>query len=190
MVSGWIPCGIRADGAAVCWRASDTDVAAGAALPPPGVKFAMLGGVSFDSSSPNPRFGCGVTVDKALQCWGTGIPAPPASLGAISAVGVGDSYACALKVDASVACWGKNNFRQTESPAGTFTAISVGDVRACAIGTDRRVKCWGPTLAASAPGDQFTSIDVGGTSVCGIRTDRKAGCWGNNQYGQLEAPAP
>ena len=124
---------------------------------------------------------CGVTVEKAVRCWGTAedgrlgtgnsaldardpvaVSLPEAAAG----ISTGEAHTCALLVTGSVYCWGSN----AEGQLG-FVGASDG-------------------LPTKVPGSlRFRSVSAGGRHTCGVTTDGEGYCWGLNDNGQLGSGA-
>ena len=128
-------CGLRADGAAVCWgNPLPTDTPAG----------------SFQAVSVGIAHACGLRVDGSVLCWGydtAGTYMSPSGL--FTEVSAGGfhwtgGHTCGLRVDGSVFCWGSGSVhKENVAPAGSFSAVSAGGWHSCALGTDGSVVCWG-----------------------------------------------
>ena len=77
----------------MCWGAYGSQV-----LPPSG-KFTSIAG--------GDRKTCGVQLEGAIACWGSGIlgeDGPPT--GVFTGVTAGDGYNCGLRPNARIECWG------------------------------------------------------------------------------------
>ena len=191
-------CGIRSDGAAVCWGARREPLDYGQTNPPDSGPFTAVSAGEFHT--------CGVRTSGAIACWGYNrgygsgfgpVDAPPGTFTAISA---GQWHSCGIRSDGAAVCWGGNELGQVDAPPGTFTAISAGGWHSCGIRSDGAVVCWGarykqgvdPRLdygQVDAPPGTFIAISVGWLHSCGIRADGAVVCWGNNAHGQVDAPS-
>lgn len=118
------------------------------------------------------HFGCGITRDGSVECWGRGgegqrgdgeagirdVPVPVAGLGAAAAsITASWGHACALLIDGSAYCWGRNSSGQigngNTNPAmvpvrvapdlGPVRALSAGPRNTCAVSATGAVYCWG-----------------------------------------------
>jgi len=122
-------------------------------------------------------FGCGITKDKLIYCWGDN------NLGELGNGGKGGGAQPTLATVAQV----------------RFDSIAVGRTHACALSTTKQVYCWGndangelgetPVINSTTPipigtALAFTSITAGENHSCGI-SGGTAYCWGNNELGQL-----
>jgi alpha-tubulin suppressor-like RCC1 family protein len=123
-------------------------------------------------------FGCALTNDGGVACWGdnsenelgrtleagsadptpTVVPLPQPA----TAVTTGKYHACALLADRSVVCWG----------AGDHGAIG-------------QLVDGGVATPSAVNGIAATGITAGEVSTCAIVTDGGVVCWGGNQGGQL-----
>ena len=185
-------CGVRADGALVCWGSSVESMSL------PEGEFRSVDLVDKVSGSV-----CGVRTDGALTCAGRlnrrGTPE-----GSFTSLAVGPNFACAIRDSGEVACWpGGGDFNYGQIPlGGRFIDIAAHEQFACGIRVGGDVACWGPEndqvcLTASIgtcagwgndplPAGPFTSISaapplaVVGT-VCGVREDGTIKCWNDNR---------
>ena len=122
-------------------------------------------------------FGCGITKDKLIYCWGDdafgqignggkGGGGQPnlATVGQVrfDSIAVGRTHACALSIGKQVYCWGNDGGGRL----GDF--VSVNSTTPIPVAS---------TLA-------FTSIAAGDGHTCGISSG-VAYCWGDNSSGQL-----
>ena len=125
-------CGVRNDGAVVCWGPDYY----GEATPPWG---------EFSSVSAGQEYTCGVRTDGAVLCWGDdhegGRATPPE--GEFSSVSAGHYHACGVRTDSSVACWGDDGNGKATPPEGEFASVSAGGGHTCGVRTDGSVACWG-----------------------------------------------
>ena len=173
-VGGSNACGIRSDGAAICWG-DDED---GQSTPPAG---------AFTSVSVGGRHACGVRSDGAVICWGDdgdGQATPP--VGKFALVSAGSIHTCGVGIDGSIACWGQpDGFDpDTTPPAGAFTSVSVGTSVACGLRENKTLTCWHFSMYFSLsepdipPQGTFTSMSMDGDTACAVREDGSATCWG------------
>ena len=109
-------CGVRTDGALVCWGANT----ANGLNAPDG---------TFDAVSAGSSHSCAVRTDATVACWGAnpyGMSDSPG--GSFDAVSVGVAHSCGLRSDGTIACWGSNAdsdgnpIGQSDAPEGTFVA--------------------------------------------------------------------
>jgi alpha-tubulin suppressor-like RCC1 family protein len=122
-------------------------------------------------------FGCGITKDKQIYCWGDD---------AFGEIGNGSKGGGAQPNLATVG-------------QVRFDSITVGRTHACALSTTKQVYCWGndaggelgdfvsvssTTPIPIASTAAFTSIAAGDHHTCGI-SGGTAYCWGDNSSGQL-----
>ena len=196
--SAWVTaCGLRQDGAAVCWG-SDQD---GKASPPSGESFASIDVGSLHS--------CGLREDGTALCWGNDIYGQtlvPQGL-RFAAINAGEGYTCGLLEDGSLKCWGSSPSTCTEMLGGSFAchiddssppwpetvllaSLSSGEP-SCGLRDDGSAVCWSPyTTGVRQPpqGERFTSISSSGQHACAIREDGSVACWGRDRQGQASPP--
>lgn len=196
-------CGIRKDGAVLCWGTTFG--------PDSKPKVAFRDAVKLGSG---PRASCATRSDGSMWCWGDVArrsPAPRAPIKPEGLEGVADISmdkeldlpgGCVVRADSTVACWywdlavikdGKLNLRH-KAKAGITGAASVfgGPEQGCAILRDGRVQCWGTKTSGPSEESAFvpglsdaTSIAMGGDYRCAVRKSGMASCWGDNSHGQL-----
>ena len=185
-----LTCGIRTDGAAVCWGLNAHDQIS----PPSGV---------FTSISAGFRHACGLRADGAAVCWGDAKynrstpPTPPsgafASISVASVASVGYSHTCGLRADGAAVCWGgRNIYGEATPPTGAFASISANTSYTCGLRNDGAAVCWGYDGfgQSTPPADEtFASISTGHRHACGLRADGAAVCWGYDGFGQSTPPA-
>jgi alpha-tubulin suppressor-like RCC1 family protein len=122
--------------------------------------------VGDDSTTPDG--GTDATTDQLNGDTGggdAGDAAADVSLGKITQVDVGDSYACVVLSGGSVWCWGNN--------AG---GESAGDAQ---------VNVQAPLEVAGLPAVGMKAVTAGGISTCALANDGTVWCWGLNDVGQL-----
>ena len=178
-------CGIRADGATLCWGDNFRgQLGRGTSGDTTDVPAPVLGDPGFVQLSARGDNTCGITAGGALYCWGanesgqTGqtpslrVTAPTQVAGAgYTAVSVGgrDStktfgaigHVCALQGTSAV-CWGSNVYGQLGRSGPTNTGST--------------------TPAPVAGGHAFTAISSGTRTVCASAADGMY-CWGSTIYG-------
>ena len=179
--SGESYCGLRADGAPVCWPREPSGV-----LPTPE-------GERFTSISSSYNHACGLREDGTVACWGDdlfGQSSPPSGVNLNSvrtaevpvglvSISSGKFNTCALDADGAVTCWGypwwSGQFKDR------YSSISSGPSHTCAIRLDGTGECrgndrWGQSSPPS--GEVFASVTTGYSHSCGLRPDGTAVCWG------------
>ena len=168
-------CGLRADGAAVCWGQNGY----GRSTPPANETFASISAGGWHT--------CGLRADGTAVCWGYnehGESSPPS--GAFTSISAGFYHTCGLRADGSAVCWGSNGGRLPANE--TFTSISAGFFHTCGLRADGSAVCWGSSAAVPAD-ETFTSISAGRWHACGLRNDGTAVCWGHDAYGESSPPS-
>lgn len=161
-------CGLKADGAIVCWG----DVSHGKTDAPSGI---------FSAVSVGDVHACGLRNDGTIECWGDDNQVvTDAPSGTFSAVAAGHDHSCGVKTDGTIVCWGSNRDGQVDVPGTSFSAISAGPGHSCALKSDGTVECWGSNEngEADAPDGTFDSVYAGAGISCGLRTDGGYECWG------------
>ena len=185
-------CGLRADGAAVCWGPRSTAA-------PQGRFIDVSGG-----SRP-----CAIREDRTLRCWGYPEGSlPPSSIDQpLVSTARGAHSACGILADATMACWHRWAGDPLDAPEGTFTQISAPQILGprvpdtllrgyddyCARRQDRSIVCFtarnpadhgyrdrGPNPSDQPPPGQFTHVAAGAHHACAIRPDGTVACWGKN----------
>jgi alpha-tubulin suppressor-like RCC1 family protein/uncharacterized protein YjdB len=185
---GEFTCGVANLGRGYCWGLSaDGRTAASpdsscfvptdaCILPPKRMNEPQL---AFTTISAGGNFGCGVTTDRLLYCWGNDLSGQ---------VGNGASGAGATPSLATV----KNE---------RFTSVSAGEEHACALNTSGRAFCWGNDQFGQL-GDHglvnsttpipvndslrlFKAVSAGFRHTCALTLGGAAYCWGDNTFGQL-----
>ena len=135
-------CGVRANGAIVCWGQNplldDNGKPLYAQNPvdtPPG---------QFIAVSASTGHVCGLRVNNTIDCWGDnshGQADPPG--GEFNAVATGDYHTCGLRTTGRVQCWGSNRDGETEAPDWKFNAVTAGAYESCGLRDDGSIECWG-----------------------------------------------
>jgi len=169
-------CGIRANGAIICWGQSNL---LGANM----LSFLnkpteISGGGSWKKSAPGQTHGCGIKTDDTGWCWGSNSGGQ---------VGNNAQYIPQL-TPTSI------------NGGGTWKQISGGAVHTCGIKSDDTARCWGnngqgqlgdnTTVPRSTPvtlsgGGTWKRLSAGAYHTCGIRSDDTLRCWGSNGNGQI-----
>jgi Tfp pilus assembly protein PilW len=176
---GAYSCGLRTDGAVVCWGVDSR----GQASPP---------AETFTQVAAGALFTCGLKTDGSLACWGwDGEPQIDPPAGTFTQVTVGNAHACGLEADGSVVCWGADSYGGATPPAGTFTQIDAGSYHTCGVETGGSVVCWGYNVSgqASPPSGTFTQVAAGGHHSCAIQLGGSVVCWGSDTRGESTPPA-
>jgi len=133
-----------------------------------------------ESVSLGSRFGCGLTEEGTVKCWGRnrdgqcGIPGGESvrtpqqvpGLDEVTQLQVGFGFGCALREDGTVWCWGDNGWLQ----------LGTDDVE------ERATPAPVPDLT------DIVEIGIGGFHGCARKASGQVLCWGNNSHGELGAP--
>lgn len=129
---------------------------------------------------------CAVTADKGVRCWGSsdgGQLNPPAGLGPVAQVAVGEGFSCVLLVDKTAVCWPPKTTGGTpvRVPPNLppLVQIAANGYDVCALAEDQSMVCWGqngdgvkdniPDPAVQKPG---AVVQVTGSGA--VTTDMKA----------------
>ena len=201
-------CGIKADGAAVCWGRNAYNQANPVSSPD------VDADTRFLALSSGDRHSCGIKANGAVACWGfdrNNQTSPTSSLQGVDAntrflaLSAGALHNCGIKADSVAACWGDNDNGQINPMSGPqgvdantrFLGISAGDRHSCGIKADGAAVCWGdnrdnrsnPLSGPQVDADtRFSAISVGDRHSCGIKTDGAVACWGDNSSNPLSGP--
>ena len=166
-------CGVRTDGAVVCWGANDdgqTDAPSG----------------QFSDISAGRDHSCGARTDGSVVCWGgNSLGQADAPSSRFIQVSAGGGHSCGLRPEGVVVCWGSNSSGQTGAPTGRFSLVSAGEWHSCGLRTDGVVVCWGGNWRGQtdAPLGRFSQVSTGREHSCGCG-GRRSGLLGL----QLEWP--
>jgi hypothetical protein len=132
----------------------------------------VLGGGRFVTISTGDAFTCGLTIEGAPYCWGSGAfgrlgdgtidsdrasPAPVAGSLLLQTLSTGRRHACGLTAAGEAWCWGGNSRGALGVPLSTEqSALPV------AVATEQL----------------FATVDAGYLHTCGLAPDGTAWCWG------------
>lgn len=184
LAGGLGTCGLRSDGALLCWGYSDLGVGFGNADPvflPTRLGAETWTAVASTSSSIGPFSSCGIRGGRPY-CWGNNVSGQ---------LGIGNTMNQLAPVEVHV-------------PPGTqWTQIAPGE-HTCAIKSDATLWCWGanfvgqlgtgvagPDLVTEPPSTPLpgawlqvsVSAAFGFTATtCGIQTDHTLWCWGEDAF--------
>ena len=138
---------------------------------------------------------CGVKINRAIACWGSGIygeTAPPDK--EFQQVSVGQFHTCGVKADGSAICWGVPPVPVASvlgtPPKEEFQQVSTVNYHTCGLKTDGSVACWGSDEhgQTASPDGKFHQVSAGGIHSCGLKTDGSVACWGSDEHGQTTPP--
>ena len=172
-------CGLRENGAAVCWKYNQRD---SADLNPPDQ-------TAFRQISAGQNFTCALRQDAAIACWGDnsyGQASPPQ--GEFTEISAGRYHACALPLPHSsrapqLICWGRQfpNGAETLTLDTPISNIQSGNKRTCGLTPKADMACLsttgGPLEITPGP---FTQISVGIAHICALRQNGSAFCQDNS----------
>ena len=167
---------------------------------PPTVR-QLLGGRNFHFP-----FACFHLNGGSVRCWGQSTP--PADLGAVAQLGVGDRHSCAVTVLGRVRCWGSDEDGRSTPPGddlGPFVQLAVGYDHSCALTVGGQVRCWGSNYdpfglhfpenrafagQARPPDDlgAVVQVAVGRSHSCAVMVGGQVRCWGSDEYGRSTPP--
>lgn len=161
-------CGFRENGEIYCWG-----------NPPIGAP--PLG--EFRSVHLGRDFGCALSVDGELECWGGNEhdrARPPA--GPFSQVSLGADHGCAVReADGSLACWGRGQDGQASPPEGAFRHVSGGELHSCGVRVDGTITCWGTVPRDfPIPGGAFVRVATDRDVACAVDAEDRVTCWGRD----------
>ena len=139
------------------------------------------------------NFGCFLLNGGSVRCWGDnseGRATPPADLGGVAQLALGDLHACALTVSGRVRCWGSNHGGRATPPADLAGVVQLVVNRDgnCAVTMAGDVHCWGPSsFGQSTPPDDLgpdgalgavAQVAVGSSHNCALTVSGAVRCWG------------
>jgi len=178
-------CGIRTDGALLCWGNNSQGQLADGTTTHRSAPMPVLPGSTWRylSNSAWSAIVCALRTSGEALCWGNNLNGavgngvsgsnqltPQKVLGGHSwiAISAGGNHSCGVRVGGSAMCWGAN------------TSGELGD---------------GTTTSAVAPvlvagGYLWKDLRVSYRSTCGLRTDGQAMCWGEGATGALGTGSP
>ncbi len=183
--SGGQSCAVTAAGAVRCWGSNSSGAlgdgtTTDSATP---VSVTGLGPGSARSVALGGAFGCGLTTDGAVRCWGSNhdgtlggpygshstVPVDIPRLGAGTTVQLttGRKHACAVTITGATRCWGSNSSSQL------------------GIGMEKGGSTIMPSLVSGLGPGTTRQVDANHLSTCATRTDGAAQCWGANVVGAL-----
>jgi alpha-tubulin suppressor-like RCC1 family protein len=183
-------CAVTASSLAYCWggnRRGELGTGSffgGSSLPEP-----VGGGHLFSVVSVGTHFSCGLTLEGAALCWGSGesdaigttapdscptgpagadcatLPMPVETQVAFVRLAAGDSHVCALSTTLQAHCWGDNAEGQ--------------------LGAEGVVRTQLPQLVPLPVGMQLSQLSAAASHTCAVATTFSAYCWGGNRSAQL-----
>jgi hypothetical protein len=137
---------------------------------------------------------CGIGMDDALVCWGTGTLLDGIPTGPFIDVAVNELGACAIKSDGHPACWGISSpfFETTFPPAARSIQIegsSEGDLT-CSLLNAGSVFCAEISSAYPSPSNNVGNgeIAVGTDFYCYVASDRTVACQDNSASNSYTPP--
>jgi alpha-tubulin suppressor-like RCC1 family protein len=174
-------CAVANDGSAYCWGEARNGQLGSGPVEPQASPRRIPGSQSWMDVGSGMSYACGLTIDKALFCWGTG---PATGMANVTS--------------------------PTLVAGGPWRQISIGVSHVCAISEDKRAYCWGEDLAGrlgqstagnrTVPSEvvgaiQWSSIAAGGQHTCGIAVSGGGYCWGvgllvGSEVGNTATPRP
>ena len=145
-------CGVRTNGAIVCWGHNslldDNGNPLYAQTPvnaPPG---------RFSAVSVGYSHACGLRADNTIACWGNNTEGQTdAPDGEYRVVAAGSGHACGLRIDNTITCWGNNSYGRADAPDGEFSAVASGS-ESCGLRTDGSIECWGDAVFSTLTVDR------------------------------------
>ena len=172
-------CGIRQDGAVMCWGWNDHGQLGNGSTSASSVPVDVLALPDEVTAISAGGHTCAVTSPGAVVCWGfngdgrlgdgtlvdRSVPVGVSGLtSGVTAVAVGSTHTCALTTAGGVRCWGRNDTGQLGD--GT-TTVRLAPVDVAGLTTGVR------------------AIAAGGGHTCALTAAGGVTCWGSNYAGQL-----
>lgn len=162
-VGGSFVCAITTQGRAECAGANESgQLGRGTGLTGSTTPVALQSlGTGVRSVATGRAFGCAVTPQGGVKCWGSNnvegvlgsnsisvapTPIDISGLGGVQSVAAGDGHACALTSGGAVYCWGYIGGTSPYPIGGVSSgvaAIASGFRHACAVMQDGSARCWG-----------------------------------------------
>ena len=172
-------CGVRDDGALVCWGEAVGEIPEGRFTR---VDIVDYGDAPCSSDAPAADgYGCAVRVDGSLACWGDdGVePLEPPAEDFVD-VSVHERATCALTAAGSAACWG-DLAPQADGAVveGDFVEVFAGQAP-CALGSEGNLVCWGQEVLhpmPDPPEGQFVDLSMTHGYACAVRVGSELVCW-------------
>jgi alpha-tubulin suppressor-like RCC1 family protein len=223
-------CAIRTDGSLWCWgEGTDGQIGDGGGVDRGVPQEIFPSSMPVDEVRSGQWHTCARLVNGTTWCWGdnsTGNLGRPAgadqltpidvtaTVGASTALTIGDWFTCAHRANGSASCWGINGLGElgngtTSNSAqpiqvgvpATITQIAAGCHRhACAVTTTGELYCWGDNSIGQlgdggAGGFRSTparvlgvpparQVTVGADGTCVLTLDGEVWCWGRNMFGE------
>ena len=172
-------CGVRADGALLCWGETVGEVPAGRFV---GVDIVDYEDDPYSSGPPVAAgYGCAVRVNGSLACWGDvdawSQESPPEDFVDVS---VHEGVICALTAGGDALCWGDlAPGADGAAVDGDFVEVFAGQVP-CALGSEGTLVCWGQEILhvlPDPPEGEFIDLSMTHGYACGVRADSELVCW-------------
>jgi alpha-tubulin suppressor-like RCC1 family protein len=197
-------CAISTDGLARCWgRDKEGELGDGKGKGERVKRVVVEGVGKVKKVALASRFGCAITEDNKVKCWGSGriandgkavSDAKPTIVsgvdGAEELVASG-AIACARGAN-GVTCWGSDEKTIGSPPKGAFKQIAAGFTHACGLDGSGAVACWGPgdwggsgAFAKPAGISGAVQVVTGDRHGCVVTKGQTVQCWGMNDAGQL-----
>ncbi len=182
-------CGVRADGAVICWGTNSGGNFGDGAMTNVALRsaYVLVGSAAPSSGARQVSTGlqhtCSVLSNGTAKCWGRNAfgqlgdntvtnnatpVAAAASLGTIKKISSGGYHSCALLPSGSVYCWGYNAYGQ--------------------LGNNTTTQSLSPVQVISDSGEALTdviNIRTGYYHTCATSADGAVYCWGKGTAGEL-----
>lgn len=153
----WLACGVHTDGCAECW--AHEPWSDGVILHPD----TGTGEVWNDYGDEYPPRDAFNQIDL-VNYWG--------------GANGGAFHGCGVRSDGTLACWGRNEWGESDAPAGTFQSVAVAEEFSCALDSTGSAICWGGAFGESYDlGVSLVSLSAGRDSVGGLDASGAAWTW-------------
>ena len=133
-------------------------------------------------------FGCGITEEYDLKCWGAGgFETPFPSAGKYTDVVASVEGACAMEIGGTVVCFGNSTFSNADlvlpKQLSYFTDLSITETYGCAVHVQGQIRCWGsdlvPTLFAPSTVQPASAVSFQKSCACLVDAIGGIYCWGS-----------
>ena len=203
-MGGTHSCGLKADGAIICWRWTESiespeivnsiDQLLESDLEPSTLRPFMIELIDaspgrFATVSSGQWHSCGVRTDDTITCWMD----DSARLAITELTGLGVKLIAEMSEEFPVLMKEAISAVSTELSDESVQQLRQMHARVSSQDFDlahESIEAARQTIQRrlGAPSGKFKSVSVGGAHSCGLRVDGTVECWGDNDFGELDAP--